>query len=205
MEIKPSLVVIMIIYMLLVYTTVHVFTISHESEFIVGGERSDLMETGEFGSDLIMIPESYGNMSMSDRWQYLNDTKGGEPSLIWKTPLDDINPLSWGRYYIFPNGDEMRIGQVADFLDGNFDVGQADWRDRASQFFGLMLDAFNYLLSLLVFNINNPTFADGSQIPVTLTWFPMLMVLPIWVTIVYWLFPHVIEIIKAIGGLIPLT
>jgi len=141
---KPKIIFIMVLYMILVYTTVHVFTTATCDTFVVGGEHTNLLEKGNQGGDVDPDESvsAYQNMS---------------------------------------------------------------WLDSIGAFFGSIVDAFSYIIGLLTFNIVGSSLSDGSTVPAVLSFVPLLMVLPVWIAVIYWIAPYAIKAIQAIGNWIPFT
>lgn len=75
------------------------------------------------------------------------------------------------------------------------------WIDSIGAFFGSVLDAFTYLIGFLTFGL----IGAYGIIPVFMQWLLLLMVLPVWIAIIYWLAPYVVKAISAIGNWIPFT
>lgn len=207
-------IVIILIYMMLVYTTVHVFTNATADNFVVGGSRSDLLETEEFGDDPFQAALFWlfnDNLSHSEKWDHMNETfgpyRGKKYVFNWfDTGWYHCWGDEWKDFSLFGNDGYMMKEDIFEkYLDGTLTASDISFQDNAGRILGTIWDAMGYVTGLLTFNIAGSTLSDGSTVPVTLSFVPFLMVLVPWVLITYWILPYAIEIVKAIGGLIPFT
>jgi hypothetical protein len=199
-----------LIYMILVYTCVHAFTLTAyaSDEFEIGGERQDLFETGEneldeFNSGLVLLC-SNDSMTWSDRFDYLNNTYGAYIGLHLTA-----NWLDTGYYHVWRDENDIETK----IIDWKFDLYKAgklgyddiSFQEGAGKVLGAIWNSIGRAIGLLTFNIGNPVLSNGEVLPYYVTWLPLMMVLIPWLFIIYWLLPYAIDLLKAIGGLIPFT
>lgn len=203
---RGNTVVLVLIYMLLVYTTVQAFTVSAYDDFSVGGSRQDLFNKGDvdFQTSIITVQQQ-NNLTGSDAWDYLNSTYGlyqGENFLFnW---LD----TGWYHVWVDQNGIEttMLSWKFDKFLAGTLDYSDNTFQESAGNVLGSIWNSISYVFGFLTFNIvGDMQLSDGSSIPWEMQWLPMLMVIIPWILITLWILPYIIDLLKAIGGLIPLT
>lgn len=195
---------IIVIYMILIYTTVHVFSENYDREgFVAGGSRPGLLDKGDvddFSFTVTSLREE--NLTGSDACDWLNETYG---TWLGKQYRFSVLPPRFGWEYQFRDpvsGEEtwIQVHIMKKIKAGTLDYDDADWTDAVGNFFGAIWNGIGYLINLLTFNIINPV-----TLPTWLTWVPFIMVLPVWIMVFYWLFPYLIDIIKAIGNLTPFT
>lgn len=204
-------IILLIIYMLLVYTTTHAFTIASADHFVVGGDRDDLMkETDEVSpfNNMIVLINQNRNLTLSQRFDLMNDTYGTYKGVEWR---------QWGwlnliprRHHIWINDAGMEtavlLSDFDKYLAGTLTADDIGYLRGAAQVFESIWKGLGYVTGLLTFNIvGSATLSDGSKIPPILQFIPLLMVLIPWLIITYWILPYAIKLLKAIGGLIPFT
>jgi hypothetical protein len=196
--------------MIAVYTTVHAFTTATAETFQVGGSHTDLLETDDFSDDIFqqaLVWLSSENMTTSQKWEYMNETYGDFQGVkLIGNWLDTGYYYCWGSYWNnqFDHDCHCMIDwKFEKYLDGTLSASDVSFQESAGQVLGSVWDAMGYVTGLLTFNIAGSTLSDGSSIPVYLTFIPLFMVLIPWIMIILWIFPYAIEIVKAIGGLIP--
>ena len=197
---NPKSVLILVIYMILVYTTVHAFTAVayNEGDNFVGGDHQDLFDTGNNISGVITLPVDYDDLNRSETYDWFNATHGlSEEVFIW-------NWLDTGTYLVFADGTEISTGDFEKILAGTYDASDMEWWDAIGTFFNSVVNAFSYIIGFLTFNIVGSTLSDGSTVPALMMWLPALMVLGPWIMIIYWILPHAIKLIHAIAEIIPL-
>lgn len=93
---------------------------------------------------------------------------------------------------------EENAYNVNDGSDHPYGLGNAI--ESVQSFFGSIIDAFGFIISILTFN-----FYPAVPLPAILAWIPFFMVLPVWIYIALLLAPFAIAAINAIGNLIPFT
>lgn len=211
---RAKTVIILIVYMILVYTSVHVYTAA-STEFVPGGSQASLLNDttpDSQGVNSIMF-HNYSSTSRAYRFSVLNTTYGEYQGFKHRFPGGNWNPMNWvatmrhewlndaGEYH------HMTDLEFLEYVNGNYTGPARNWWEQVMSFFGTVWDGFGYAINLLFFNIanDNLVMTDGSTLPSYLTWLPMIMVLPVWIIVTYGLLPYAIRMINAIGNLIPFT
>lgn len=205
-EPAPKTIVLMLIYMVLVYTTVNAFTISayDYDSLSVGGSRTDLLEKGEMDLQTsIVTMQNEENLTGDAMWDKLNATYGASYGVVFVW-----NWLDTGWYYkwVDAEGTETLIidWKMEKLLTGTLDYDDLSFQESAGNTLGAIWSGIGYVTGFLTFNIVGTTMSDGSTVPAMLQWLPLLMVLIPWIIIILWLLPYLIRFLQAIAELIPL-
>lgn len=208
---QPRTIVVMIIYMIMVYSLVYVFA------------------NDEIGVDASPVPRGLSNKYIYDfpdnstsdeRKDLFYASHGGLSKKEWRWEIDPIPAAAlmfipgsflvipstvdaFGDYYlVFNDGFVMSVEEYnSDIRDWSPDgYGKGNWMTRVGMFFSSAINAFNVFMDLLTFGIFSPVGNLGF-----FSIIPFLMVLPVWVAITFWVLPYCISAIHAIGNLIPFT
>jgi hypothetical protein len=156
--VSPRSAVAIVLYMVIVYTTVGVFSIS----------TAYSTDSGNFGI-------KYGAM----------DTVGNTRAL-------------------YGASDENRTGPTGNDLWIQDNIPIIGWLLGGIQFVNdaihMISQFFQLLASFLTFGIYpNPALPS---LPLYVAWIPFLMVLPIWIMIIFWMAPLMVELLKAVADAI---
>lgn len=223
MILTPKALFVLIIYMTSVYTAYYVF---EEGVFVAGGDTTDILEPGESAKWQQMISMASSGENVSSRFAFMNNTYGtyrGTWNIWWGIPPglyhawgEDDNTAGDPKWY-FTSNKWMLNSTFYKYLAGNYTTDDVPWHTQAGHALGSVWKSLGYGFGLLTFNVadSGPDFSDSEVtgdgqmvsegIPNWLSWFLLLMVLGPWIAIIYWLLPYIIDLIKAIGNLIPFT
>lgn len=204
---KTKTIVIMLIYMILVYTLVNVFVIGAYSyeEFTLGGSHQELFEKKELGwQEQVVEIINTENLTGSDMFDWCNETFGTYLGKFWHFYL----PLDSGWYHVWSNNnnEETVISEwkFEKMLLGTLTYNDISWQEQFGNLLGNIWNGLGYVMGLLSFDLAGTHFSDNIEIPPVLSAICVLAVIIPWIFITIWLLPLFIQILKAIAEAIPL-
>jgi hypothetical protein len=201
---QPKTIVLLIIYMTLVYTTVGIFTSNTIAER--GLDTAFATEKQIEPATIGGLPINLSGKNSSEIFAWLNATHDEYKEYAVLGWFTSLNPWDWNHkyYHIWNDGYRLTDTEFEKILSGSIIDTDVEWWEAIYSFFDTIGQAIGYFFSLLIFNVHNVTLEDGSYLPFYLTWIPLFMVLPVWITVTYMLFPYLIKLLHAIAEVIPL-